>query len=79
MTEMRETPRDKVRAILENVVVPGTRVDLLVDEIMEASGADGLKNYAIGFMAATFVRRGGIDRDAAEQRAEGALMEAGLI
>jgi hypothetical protein len=81
MTEMRETPRDRVRAILQEALAnpEEMRLDDLVDEIMEASGADGLKNYAIGFLSFTFMRRDGIQRDLAEQNAESALRGAGLI
>ena len=72
-------PRDKVREIGQEALSRREEMSLdgLVDEIMEAAG-DGIKNYAIGFMASSFMRRDGITLAAAQMKAESALKEAGL-
>ena len=75
------TPKDKVREIVQDALSRPEDMSLedLVNEIMEASGAEGIKNYAIGFMGATFMRREGFSREEAEMKAEQALKEAALI
>lgn len=73
-------PRDKVREIVQDALSRPEEMSLdgLVDEIMEAAGVDGIKNYAIGFMASSFMRRDGISQAEAQQQAENALRGAGL-
>ena len=73
-------PRDRVREIVQDALSRPEEMSLdgLVDEIMDAAGVEGLKNYAIGFMASSFMRRDGIPMECAEMQAEEALRGAGL-
>jgi len=75
------TPKDKVREIVRDALSRPEDMSLegLVDEIMEAAGVDGIKNYAMGFMASSFQSREGITFEDGIIRAEKALQEAALI
>jgi len=79
-TKTGTNPRDRIREIVLDALSRPDEMSLegLVDEIMEAAGVDGIKNYAIGFMASSFMRRDGISQAEAQQQAENALREAGL-
>lgn len=79
-TKTGTNPRDRIREIVLDALSRPEEMSLdgLVDEIMEAAGVDSIKNYAIGFMASSFMRRDGISQAAAEMQAESALREAGL-
>jgi len=80
-TKTGTNPRDRVREIVRDALSRPDEMSLdgLVDEIMEAAGAEGLKNYAMGFMASSFQSREGITFEDGIIRAEQALQEAALI
>jgi len=75
------TPKDRVREIVQDALSRPDEMSLegLVDEIMDAAGVDGIKNYAIGFMASSFMRRDGISLAEAQMQAESALKEAAVV
>ena len=79
-TKTETNPRDKVREIVQDALSRPEEMspEGLVDEIMEAAGVEAIKNFAIGFMASSFMRRDGISLNAAEMQAESALKEAGI-